>query len=1093
MTHARQKGSLSRCHSVGRDQGGTRGRPRGETMGRAWPERFLKEAGAKRGMAKKGQSKEPKEVKGEVDRKHYPLRGRGGTLEEGLLSNPVQKLSRGQASGRRKKAQSGRARRGTSSRRARRGKSSTKSSDSEPSGSTSKASKTTSAAQDQGAGQVSFKTTSGQVSSKTTSGQVSSKTTSGQVSSKTTSGQVSSKTTSGQVSSKTTSGQVSSKTTSGQVSSKTTSGQVSSKTTSGQVSSKTTSGQVSSKTTSGQVSSKTTSAALLPPPKSPKRARRKDLLEGNVPPPQRHLLEGNVPPPQRHLPEGNATPLQRHLLEGNATPLQHQLLRTPPLESLRRAKAPKQQQQQQQQQKKPKATEKDVVDLSLWAPTPRRLAGLNAAALLRLTSSSATSKQRVKTDGSCATSKHRVQTDSSSATSKQRVKTDSSCATSKQRVKTDSSCATSKQRVQTDSSSATSKQRVQTDSSCATSKQRVKTDSSCATSKTDSRSSGASAGRKVANTKTDAPAAKKQLEPAGWKASSAVSPGSALSPGSGSPAVSPGSGYLSCKKGGFESSPNWGGAVEDPHLNKPGYQSGRVPEYPLKQVKEEQVEAELSPYCCCGPPGTALDYCCHRPPGTGTPPGTAMDYCCHRPPGTGTPPGTALDYCCHRLGLFLRQQPAAYPDAEEGPFAPVKQECLVPAPPPPSLAHPSLALSAHHPCLCADHCFPSYYVHMAHPRAPQLAALGSRPLPYGPPAHCSGPVSGSKLLVPGIGHSSGIHHPPFCTSVRSPCYSEACRVSPYTYRALQPVATRGCSFSTGCSRCRQEIKTEGYSTPRREHSPSLLQAPPAVPHSGCPLPRVTTPTSMVPHPLSPLSERRLGEAGVGLGRACPQGGTPSNGSLPARRPRLALKQQAPERKKVIRRRATNGWRPLGVPVEKEVFVVGEDEPVLRQCFEGVQREGEEIRVRDTVLLRSGPRKKSLPYVAKISALWEDPKTGELMMSLFWYYRPEHTQGGRDPSMHCENEIFASKHQDVNSVACIEDKCYVLPLAQYCRYCALVKRGTEGVPVGLPLVPCPADTAPPPHRRVPPDVEPELVHLCRHVYDFRYGRILKNLQ
>lgn len=25
--------------------------------------------------------------------------------------------------------------------------------------------------------------------------------------------------------------------------------------------------------------------------------------------------------------------------------------------------------------------------------------------------------------------------------------------------------------------------------------------------------------------------------------------------------------------------------------------------------------------------------------------------------------------------------------------------------------------------------------------------------------------------------------------------------------------------------------------------------------------------------------------------------------------------------------------------------------------------------------------------------------GELMMSLLWYYRPEHTQGGRNPSMH----------------------------------------------------------------------------------------------
>lgn len=32
----------------------------------------------------------------------------------------------------------------------------------------------------------------------------------------------------------------------------------------------------------------------------------------------------------------------------------------------------------------------------------------------------------------------------------------------------------------------------------------------------------------------------------------------------------------------------------------------------------------------------------------------------------------------------------------------------------------------------------------------------------------------------------------------------------------------------------------------------------------------------------------------------------------------------------------------------------------------------------------------------------------------------------------QNEIFASRHQDVNSVACIEDKCYVQTLAQYCR-------------------------------------------------------------
>lgn len=54
---------------------------------------------------------------------------------------------------------------------------------------------------------------------------------------------------------------------------------------------------------------------------------------------------------------------------------------------------------------------------------------------------------------------------------------------------------------------------------------------------------------------------------------------------------------------------------------------------------------------------------------------------------------------------------------------------------------------------------------------------------------------------------------------------------------------------------------------------------------------------------------------------------------------------------------------------------GEEAPVLRKCFQGVQRDGELIQVRDTVLLKSGPRKKSLPYVAKISALWEEPESG----------------------------------------------------------------------------------------------------------------------
>lgn len=57
--------------------------------------------------------------------------------------------------------------------------------------------------------------------------------------------------------------------------------------------------------------------------------------------------------------------------------------------------------------------------------------------------------------------------------------------------------------------------------------------------------------------------------------------------------------------------------------------------------------------------------------------------------------------------------------------------------------------------------------------------------------------------------------------------------------------------------------------------------------------------------------------------------------------------------------------------------------------------------------------------------------GEMMMSLLWYYRPEHTKQGRQKE-DMPDELFASKHRDVNSVACIDDRCYVLTFNEYCR-------------------------------------------------------------
>lgn len=53
------------------------------------------------------------------------------------------------------------------------------------------------------------------------------------------------------------------------------------------------------------------------------------------------------------------------------------------------------------------------------------------------------------------------------------------------------------------------------------------------------------------------------------------------------------------------------------------------------------------------------------------------------------------------------------------------------------------------------------------------------------------------------------------------------------------------------------------------------------------------------------------------------------------------------------------------------------------------------------------------------------------MSLLWYYRPEHTKQGRQKG-DMPDELFASKHRDVNSVACIDDRCYVLTFNEYCR-------------------------------------------------------------
>lgn len=56
----------------------------------------------------------------------------------------------------------------------------------------------------------------------------------------------------------------------------------------------------------------------------------------------------------------------------------------------------------------------------------------------------------------------------------------------------------------------------------------------------------------------------------------------------------------------------------------------------------------------------------------------------------------------------------------------------------------------------------------------------------------------------------------------------------------------------------------------------------------------------------------------------------------------------------------------------------DDPPVIRTCYDSMRHEecGDVIRPRDCVLLRAGGKRNELPYVAKVSQLWENPEDGE---------------------------------------------------------------------------------------------------------------------
>lgn len=115
-----------------------------------------------------------------------------------------------------------------------------------------------------------------------------------------------------------------------------------------------------------------------------------------------------------------------------------------------------------------------------------------------------------------------------------------------------------------------------------------------------------------------------------------------------------------------------------------------------------------------------------------------------------------------------------------------------------------------------------------------------------------------------------------------------------------------------------------------------------------------------------------------------------------------------------------------------------------------------------------------------------------MMSLLWYYRPEHTEEGRKAHQ-LSDEVFASRHRDMDSVECIEDKCYVLTFNEYCRYRKRCKMEQANTTWSLTdrVLPNLHETYSRKHRIPDSDVNPELVFCCRQIYDSRFKKLIKN--
>ncbi|CAF0979948.1 unnamed protein product [Adineta steineri] len=196
----------------------------------------------------------------------------------------------------------------------------------------------------------------------------------------------------------------------------------------------------------------------------------------------------------------------------------------------------------------------------------------------------------------------------------------------------------------------------------------------------------------------------------------------------------------------------------------------------------------------------------------------------------------------------------------------------------------------------------------------------------------------------------------------------------------------------------------------------------------------------------------------------------------------------------------NYWILSGKSEQQLVSIHADKPPVFRECYSSIQHVTEKdiIKSNDCVILRSetGTHKDVTPYLAKVKWFWLEPLSDEIQMSIIWYYHPEHAELPlRVKERFLRNELLASKYWDCVNVACIEDKCYVLNLNEYNRYCLREKSTNlfeHSEPIGQLKSLLNNNTSSIHDRPLPAkNVGNQNIFFCRYVYDYRVKRILKN--